>query len=118
MDSYDDNNIFARIIRNEILSNNVYEDEEILAFHDNNPLAPVHILIIPKVAKIIGPSEISRSDASLMGKMVYVATELARKFVIDKTGFRLVMNNGSDAGQTVPHIHLHLLGGGTLSNIA
>jgi len=118
MNIYDDNNVFAKIIRNEILSDRVYEDDEILAFHNNSPVAPIHILIIPKIVKIIGPSEILESDSLLIGKMIYVATELARNFGIAKTGFRLVMNNGPDAGQTVPHMHLHLLGGELLSNLA
>ena len=96
----------------------VYEDDEILAFHDSTPVAPVHVLIIPKMAKITGPSGILESDSLLIGKMVFVATEIARNLGIDKSGFRLVMNNGLDAGQTVPHIHLHLLGGETLLGLA
>ena len=118
MDIYDNDNVFAKIIRNEIPSDRIYEDEEILAFHDNSPVAPVHIIIIPKLAKITGPSELLESDSLLIGKMVVVATELARNLGIDKSGFRLVMNNGLDAGQTVPHIHLHLLGGEPLSSLA
>jgi len=118
MDIYDNDNVFAKIIRNEIPSDRIYEDDEILAFHDSTPVAPVHVLIIPKMAKITGPSEILESDSLLIGKMVFVATGLARNLGIDKSGFRLVMNNGLDAGQTVPHIHLHLLGGETLLGLA
>lgn len=105
--------IFAKIIDREIPADIVYEDDLTLAFRDINPQAPVHILVIPK-KPIDRVQNMSVDDAPLLGHMVWVATRLAEKEQLD-SGYRLVMNNGKDSGQTVFHIHLHLLGGRTLS---
>ncbi len=101
--------IFCKIVQGEVPAKKVYEDEEILAFHDINPQAPVHILIIPKkhIEKI---EDINESDAPLIGKLFVVAKKLAKEFNLED-GYRLVINNGKKAGQAVFHIHLHLLGG-------
>ena len=100
--------IFKKIIDREIPADFVYEDEEVCAFRDVNPQAPVHILIIPK-KPIDSISEMEEEDTNLIGKLMYTATEIAREQNLDD--YRLVINNGKGAGQTVFHLHLHILGG-------
>jgi len=100
--------IFCRIARREIPSNIVYESDDCVAFRDVNPQAPVHILVVPREHV---PSLSETSDASLVGRLSIVAAELAKKEGIADSGYRTVINTNSDAGQTVFHIHLHLLGG-------
>jgi histidine triad (HIT) family protein len=104
-------NIFQKIIDRKIPARIVYEDEQCLAFHDINPQAPVHILIIPKKA-IALHSDIDASDGPLLGHLHLVARRLAEELKIHR-GYRLVINCGDDGGQTVPHLHMHLLGGRT-----
>jgi histidine triad (HIT) family protein len=103
-------NIFARIVRKEIPATIVFEDERVLAFRDIDAKAPVHILIVPKkdIARV---SEAKAEDEALLGHLLTVAAEIARTEGIDETGYRLVINKGVHAGETVPHLHLHLLGG-------
>lgn len=102
--------IFSKIVRREVPAELVYEDEEVVAFRDISPQAPVHILVIPRRAiKRVGMA--SMGDAGLLGKLLLAASEVARREGIDKSGFRLVINNGPDAGEAVPHLHVHLLGG-------
>ncbi len=101
--------IFCRIINKDIKSRIVLETDEIIAFHDLNPQSPVHILILPK-KHIPGLSECGEEDAAVLGKIQLSAKELAGKFGISE-GYRLVVNNGRDAGQSVDHVHYHLLGG-------
>jgi histidine triad (HIT) family protein len=107
-------NIFAKIIRKEIPAKIVYEDDRALAFRDNNPKAPVHILIVPRkdLARV---SEAGAADEPLLGHLLTVAAEIARQEGIDGTGYRLVINKGAHAGESVPHLHLHLLGGRPMS---
>lgn len=102
--------IFCKIINKEIPAAVVYDDDSILAFKDINPQAPVHILIIPK-KHISGIAELKKNDLSLLGKITEVAQKLAREQNIESSGYRLVVNNGPDAGQAVAHLHYHLLGG-------
>jgi histidine triad (HIT) family protein len=103
--------IFAKIIRKEIPADIVYETENILAFRDINPQAPVHILIIPKV-EIPTIREINGSEhAALLGQMYDAANKIAQDEEISQDGFRLVFNCGDNGGQEVYHIHMHLLGG-------
>lgn len=102
--------LFCRIIKKEIPSKTVYEDDLALAFEDINPKAPVHLLIIPK-AHIERVSDIEEKDAGLVGHLVYVAKKLAASGKIESSGYRVVMNCNKDAGQEVFHLHLHLLGG-------
>lgn len=102
--------IFGKIIRKEIPAEIVYEDEEVLAFKDIAPQAPIHILIIPK-KEIPTANDIEETDAPLIGKLFLVAKKLAKEFGIDESGYRLVINCNKDAGQAVYHLHLHLLGG-------
>jgi histidine triad (HIT) family protein len=102
--------IFCRIIRGEIPSNKVFEDEEILAFHDLNPQAPVHFLVIPK-KHIRNIMELEATDVALMGKLLFKAQELAKDLGCGEMGGRFVINCKSHGGQTVDHIHCHFLAG-------
>lgn len=101
--------IFCKIVNKEIPCNKVYEDENVIAFHDLDPQAPTHVLIIPK--KHIGSAmEIDQQNSVVIGQIYEVAAKLATQLGLDK-GFRVVNNCGEDGGQTVHHIHFHLLGG-------
>ncbi|MBN2453501.1 MAG: histidine triad nucleotide-binding protein [Candidatus Omnitrophica bacterium] len=102
--------IFCKIAGKKIPSKIVFEDDEVMAFEDINPKAPLHLLVIPKrhIEKV---SDIADSDAGLMGKLVLTARDLARKNGLNDSGYRIVLNCNRDAGQEVFHIHLHLLGG-------
>lgn len=106
--------IFCQIIDGKVPSNILYQDEEVIAFPDINPLAPIHLLIIPK-RHIPSLSHLSETELSLIGHMVDVANQLARKEGIAEKGYRLTINCGEQGGQLVPHLHLHLLGGKKLS---
>ncbi len=102
--------LFCKIVKQEIPAAIVYEDDSIIAFEDVNPQAPVHVLVIPR--KHISTSlEITEDDNELIGSMHQVASKIAKDRNIAESGFRLVMNCNRDAGQTVFHIHLHLIGG-------
>jgi len=103
-------NIFAKIIRKEIPAKIVYEDDRALAFWDVEPKARVHILIVPK-KDITRISEAGAADEALLGHLLTVAAEVARTEGVDETGYRIVINNGPHAGESVPHLHVHLLGG-------
>ncbi|MGB2856169.1 MAG: histidine triad nucleotide-binding protein [Dehalococcoidia bacterium] len=102
--------IFCRIISGEIPSDILYQDEQVVAFRDINPKAPVHLLLVPR-KHIETVAELSEDEASIMGHLVAVATRLAREAGISEKGYRLVVNSGPEGGQEVPHLHLHLLGG-------
>ena len=106
--------IFGKIIRGEIPCDTVYEDDEMLAFRDIHPVAPVHILVIPK-RPIVSLLETTPQDAPLLGRMMVKAAEIARAQGLEERGFRLVVNNGARAGQSVFHLHLHILGDRELS---
>ncbi len=102
--------LFEKIVARQISANIVYETEEVIAFHDIAPQAPTHILVIPK--KIITRIATSQEeDVLLLGKLLLAAAEVARKMSLEQTGYRLVINNGRDAGEAVPHLHIHVLGG-------
>lgn len=102
--------IFCKIIKGEIPSEKVYEDEDILAFKDIHPAAPIHVLIIPKkhIRNII---EVSESDIDLMKKITLAIQKIAKQLNVDEKGFRLISNCGPDSGQEVQHLHFHLLAG-------
>ncbi|MBO4816114.1 MAG: histidine triad nucleotide-binding protein [Clostridia bacterium] len=102
--------IFCKIIKKEIPSSLVYEDEEILAFRDINPLAPVHILVIPK-KHIEYLVDLTKEDEALIGKIYTVINKIAKQEGIDEKGFRVVVNCKEDGGQEVKHLHFHILGG-------
>jgi histidine triad (HIT) family protein len=101
--------IFGKIIRREIPARIVYEDDQCLAFHDVNPQSPTHVLLIPKreIARLV---DATADDAALLGHLVVTAGKIARDLGVGDA-FRLVVNNGADAGQSVFHIHMHILGG-------
>ncbi len=104
--------IFSKIIRKEIPANIVFENEQVLAFKDINPQAPVHVLIIPKITDIESAREIDpKKHAELLGELFKAANKIAKDQGVFESGFRLVLNSGPDSGQEVPHIHMHLLGG-------
>lgn len=108
-----DDCLFCKIINGEIPSDTLYEDDDVFAFRDITPQAPVHFLVIPK-KHISGPAAVAAQDEELIGKMMRVGAKVARQEGIGD-GFRLVYNNGADAGQTVFHIHMHILGGRDLT---
>jgi histidine triad (HIT) family protein len=107
--------IFCKIVEGEIPSTKVYEDEEIIAFRDINPQAPVHIVIIPR-KHIASLSDLSQRDSALVGRMVTIANKLAKVEGIADKGYRVVINCGKEGGQLVPHLHMHLVGGRQLSD--
>jgi histidine triad (HIT) family protein len=102
--------LFCKMVSGAIQPQKVYEDADILAFKDINPQAPVHVLVIPK-RHITTLNDLSDTDAAVAGKIVLTATKLAKQLGIAESGYRLVNNCNADAGQSVWHIHLHLLGG-------
>jgi histidine triad (HIT) family protein len=102
--------IFCKIIRGEIPSAKVYEDETVTAFRDINPMAPTHILIIPN-KHIASVNELSPEDEATVGHLFSVGKQLAKEAGINETGYRLITNTGPDSGQIVYHLHVHLLGG-------
>ncbi len=106
------NCLFCKIARGEIPCRKVYEDDEILAFHDINPAASVHFLMIPKL-HLISLCEADASYAALLGKMLVLAPKLAREQGLE-AGFRTIINSGVGGGQEVFHLHIHILGGGKL----
>ena len=109
-----DETIFSKIIRREIPADIVYEDEQALAFRDVSPQAPTHILVIPK-EPLESVADAREQDAALLGHLMVVARRVACDEEILEDGFRLVVNTGKDGGQTVPHLHIHILGGRPLS---
>ena len=102
--------LFEKIISREIPADIVYEDELVLAFNDINPKAPTHVLIIPK-KPIPRIAEAEPEDHQVLGHLLLNAREVAGELGLHEKGFRLVFNNGHDAGEAVPHLHLHILGG-------
>lgn len=104
------NCLFCKIANKETLAEIVYEDDKFIAFKDIHPKAPLHLLIIPK-KHIPSVDHLESKDQGLIGELFLVAQKIARAEGVDKTGYRLIFNIGKDAGQTVDHLHLHLLGG-------
>ena len=104
-----DNCLFCKIVRGEIPSQKVFEDDLVLAFHDIHPLRPMHLLVIPKV-HITSLAEVSAADEPVLGRMLAVAQQLARKNG-STDGFRVIINTGRIGGQEVPHLHAHIVGG-------
>ncbi len=102
--------IFCKIASGDMPANIVLETDDVVAFHDINPQAPVHVLVIPRkhIARV---SDMTAEDVELMGKIIFAGKQVAEKLGIAEDGFRLVFNNGRNGGQHVYHIHLHVLGG-------
>ena len=108
---YDDSNIFAKILRGELPAKKVYEDDWALAFHDLNPLAPVHILVIPKGAYVSWDDFSEKGSAEEIAGFVRAVGKVARDQQLVVQGYRLLANTGKRAGQEVPHLHVHIFGG-------
>jgi histidine triad (HIT) family protein len=108
---YDESNIFARILRGELPNDTVYEDEHVLAFHDIRPLAPVHILVIPKGAYVSWDDFSERASDAEIAAFVRAAGKIARDQGLVAPGYRLLANVGANGGQEVPHLHVHIFGG-------
>jgi histidine triad (HIT) family protein len=102
--------IFSKIIAKEIPANIVYQDDLVTAFKDINPVAPVHILIVPNV-EIASMNDVQPDHEQTLGHLFTVAKQVAKEQGVADSGYRLIVNNGSDAGQEVPHLHIHLIGG-------
>ena len=107
--------IFCQIVAGKIPSETLYQDEEVIAFRDINPLAPIHLLIIPK-RHIPSLAHLTDAETPLIGHMTKVANQLAREEDVAESGYRLVISSGEQGGQIVPHLHMHLLGGRRLSD--
>ena len=114
---YDDNNVFARILRGEIPSKKVYENEWAFAFHDINPQAPVHVLVIPR-GRYCSFADFSAgaSNAEIAG-FTRAVGEVARMLGLEQSGYRILANMGEHAGQEVPHFHVHIFGGRPLGRM-
>ena len=106
----EEKSVFEMILNKELESEIIYEDDDIFSIQDINPVARIHLLIIPK-KRINTIKNLSDEDTLLVGKMIQVAKDLAKKYEIDESGYRLIFNTNDDGGQTVYHIHLHLIGG-------
>jgi len=102
--------LFEKIAAREIPAQIVYEDDLVMAFHDINPQAPTHVLIVPK-QPISRVGEARPEDHKVLGHLLLKAAEVAKKLGLEQSGYRLVFNNGPDAGEAVPHLHCHILGG-------
>ncbi len=108
--------IFCRIVAGEIPADIIYQDKEFVAFRDIHPQAPTHILIIPK-SHIASMTDLTGKHQALMGRLILLAKELAKKEGISTSGYRLSVSTGADGGQLVPHLHFHLLGGHKLDDM-
>ncbi|GAB4146485.1 MAG: histidine triad nucleotide-binding protein [Sphingomonadales bacterium] len=108
---YDDNNIFARILRGEVPAKTVYEDDFALAFHDINPQAPVHVLVIPKGRYVSMADLTAQAPADLIAGFFRAVGRVAHELGLEDSGYRLLANAGPDAHQEVPHLHIHLFAG-------
>lgn len=109
--TYSQNNIFAKIIRGEIPANKFYEDDKVLAFHDISKAAPTHVLVIPKGEYLDFLDFTSNADKEEISYFFKKVSEIAKLLEADKSGFRIISNIGSNAHQTVPHFHVHILAG-------
>lgn len=112
--SYDANNIFAKILRGEVPCEKLYDDAFALAFRDIAPAAPVHVLVIPKGEYMSFDDFAQRASAEFMQGFFAAVQKIAAGLGVDQTGYRLIANHGADASQTVPHFHMHILGGRAL----
>lgn len=111
---YDDDNIFARILRGELPCNKVFEDDHVLAFNDINPLAPTHVLVIPKGNYVSWDDFSARASDAEIAAFVRAVGRIAREAGLVEPGYRLLANVGIAGGQEVPHLHVHIFGGGSL----
>ena len=115
--SYDAGNIFAKILRQEIPCDTIYEDDYAIAFPDIAPAAPVHVLVIPKSAYCSFDDFVAKANAQEVSGFFAAVHTVAHQLAVDKSGYRLITNHGADASQTVPHFHVHLLAGKPLGGL-
>lgn len=115
--AYDPNNVFAKILRGEIPSKKVFEDEWVLAFHDIHPLAPIHVLVIPKGAYVSMEDFSAKASAEEITGFFRAVGEVARMLGLPPKGYRILANHGRDGGQEVPHFHVHIFGGRPLGRM-
>ncbi|HLN23722.1 MAG TPA: histidine triad nucleotide-binding protein [Patescibacteria group bacterium] len=115
--AYDRDNVFAKILRGEIPCNKVYEDEFVLAFHDINPQAPIHVLVIPKTDYVSILDFTAQAPAEEIAGVMRAVGTVARQLGLEDPGFRMLANIGGDGGQEVPHLHFHLFGGRPLGRM-
>ncbi|RJP21472.1 MAG: histidine triad nucleotide-binding protein [Deltaproteobacteria bacterium] len=111
-----DDCIFCKIARKEVPTQPLYEDHDLIAFADIHPIAPVHVLIVPK-EHMLNLNDVGKTDAAVLGRAMRLAAKIADEKGVAETGYRVVINNGEQGGQVVPHLHLHLLGGRPLGKI-
>ena len=111
MAAYDPNNVFAKILRGEIPCKKVHEDEHTLAFHDINPQAPVHVLVIPKGAYVSMDDFHEKASAAEIAALFRAVGKVARQLNLSENGYRFLANVGRDGNQEVPHLHVHIFGG-------
>ena len=116
-ESYDQNNVFARILRGELPCSKVYEDEHVLAFNDISPQAPVHVLVIPKGAYVTWDDFSAKASDAEQAALARAIGEVARQTGVAEAGFRVIANNGTNGVQDVQHLHVHVLGGRRLGPI-
>jgi histidine triad (HIT) family protein len=105
--------VFCKIIRKEVPTQPIHEDHDLLAFPDISPIAPVHVLVVPK-EHMVNLNEAGVKDVPVLGRMLRLAARIANEMGVAETGYRVVINNGDEGGQLVPHLHLHLIGGKAL----
>jgi histidine triad (HIT) family protein len=110
-----DDCIFCKIARKQVPSKTVFEDHDLVAFRDANPVAPVHVLVMPK-EHMVNLNEAGKGDVALLGRMLRLAAKVANDLDVAESGYRVVINNGEQGGQTVPHLHLHVIGGKPLEH--
>lgn len=115
--AYDKNNIFAKILRGEIPCKKVHEDEFVLAFEDIAPAAPIHVLVIPKGEYISFNDFVTRAPEALSKGFFASVQKIAAKLKLEENGYRLISNHGPDASQSVPHFHVHILGGRAMGGL-
>jgi diadenosine tetraphosphate (Ap4A) HIT family hydrolase len=115
--AYDSNNVFAKILRGEIPNSTVYEDDEVLAFHDVNPQAPIHVLVIPK-GEYVSMDDFSKdAPPEVIARFFAAVGRIARELGLDEPGYRMLANCGAHGGQEVPHFHVHIFGGRPLGRM-
>jgi diadenosine tetraphosphate (Ap4A) HIT family hydrolase len=115
--AYDDQNIFAKILRGEIPCNKVYEDDHVLAFHDINPQTEVHVLVIPKGPYVSWPDFAEKASDAEIAALTRATAKIAKELGVEESGYRVLSNNGADAHQEVPHLHLHIFAGQDLGRM-
>ena len=111
----DQDTIFDRIVSGDAPAEMVYSDDQVIAFRDINPQAPVHVILIPREHNLDSLNDVSKLDYSLLGHLLYTAAKVANQLDIAESGYRIVINTGDAGGQTVQYLHVHLLGGRNLS---